>query len=113
MSVPGSPYQGKPDAYAAATIAGAALTNVGGKMAKLARTGLGVFTFTLDGQLPLDTSHYVAIPYYGAASTTAGPAAWLVADTSDTIKTFTFKDLLNAACDVTFLTVVAWYLPFP
>lgn len=105
MSNIGPPYQTLPNAWATATISAGTFTSVDGALAKLSRTNTGVFVFTLDATMAVAANAYELSVVWGAASTTAGPAAYFVADTSNVVKTITFKDLLNAACDVTFLTV--------
>ncbi len=94
-------------AWATATILNAVLTNVGGMLAILARSNVGIYTFTLDAKMAMAANRYALVVAPSAAS---GPA-WTVADTSATVKTLTFIDNAGAPIELTSLTVGAIFLP--
>jgi hypothetical protein len=78
-----------------------------GACAVLARSNVGIYTFTLSSIIPMNAGSWFL--HIGPAHC-ASSASWDVVDTSDTVKTISFFDAAGAAIEMISFTLTAGLL---
>ena len=105
MSVRANPLANQPDFWADMTQVGAGpgFATQTGNGCVIARTGIGVYTLTLEGGGSFGPTSAVGISVNGA-----GGRFVRIVHTSNTVKTLTCTDNGNAAAELTALRVGIW-----